>query len=196
MKAHPGMFEINNAHRMKGWQSPMARPDYKQGDFSVPIGWEASAPAPKGWTGAKMPDGADTINSMGKAGMTYGAGSYPGGCKFCCCVICPMFCTNFDLLPKCCCCLGTAWAMADVCCLRRCKSFHPAITMPPVGAKSFNGADIRYYTDKKYLQWPFFGTEAAAAITEAPAWTRNPPANSDGTGTGAAPGIVEIEDRS
>ena len=178
MRAHPGMFEVNNLHRLKGWRSPMQQHDYKQADFSVPIGFQCAE-----WTGAMMPDGTKVKQSMGKGGMSYGAGKYPGGINFYCGVIVPMFCSNVELLPKCCCCFGRLWAQADCCCLRHGRKFSSAMTMPPkfdllaqsTSKMVFNGHELKYYhSSKKYLKFPFHGTQAQSSIQPAPIDCRMP----------------------
>ena len=46
--------------------------------------------------------------------------------------------------------------------------------LPPAGAKTYNGHEITYYEDEKYLKWPYFGTGApeAEGIKPAPEYAR------------------------
>ena len=117
MHAHPGMFEISNLHRIKGYTPPAANADYKESDLSAPIGIDCAA-----YTGAKSPSGGPVKFSSGKTDLNFGAGKTPKGCYFCCCVIAPMMCSNYDTcwpgncaIPFCCCCCGPWCVIAGDC---------------------------------------------------------------------------------
>ena len=127
MERHPGILNINNLHRLRGWRSPEQQDSgYKQTDFLVPIGYQCAK-----WTGAKMPDGSRPIKLAGKAGMSYGCGNYPSGLQQFLNVTCPMFCADAKALSSFCCCFGRCWAHADCCCLRRGLKT-AALEQPPV----------------------------------------------------------------
>ena len=90
------------------------------------------------------------------------------GCDFICNVACVMICSNAIFSSGCGAC-GRCWKALDFCCLRKCCfKFSDSLTQPAPGATTFNGHDLKYYTDPKYTQWPFFGTEEAAKILPPP----------------------------
>merc|ERR1712228_362899 len=169
MGAHRGMIEVNNLHFLKGFVPPHlalgADFDWKK-HVAIPIGSHCPA-----WTGAKDPYGNEVQFSPGSPGLTLGAAKLPSGCSFMCCIIGPLFCTNVEkpcgcgaCLPHCGCLTGCCSSLAAVdpcCCKGGCRTFHDALEMPPPGAKSFNGHDLTYYEDAKYLKWPYFGSDAA-----------------------------------